>query len=222
MGIVDIMSCSLNLRNIEMCINGSCLFKNINLNLGHKDKVAIVGANGCGKTTLLKSIVGLIKPFNGSIEVFHNTLDSEKDFVKARKHIGFLFQDPEDQIISPTVIEEVSFGLLNERKSVTVAVQLAEKTLAELGIYHLRDRITLQLSGGEKKLVALASILIMEPDILLLDEPSASLDKKTEAALSNILRKLDKSILMVSHNEDFVKAVGAKKLYFTKDGLVES
>jgi len=109
--------------------------------------------------------------------------------------------------------------LLNKRINPTEAVNKTKIILKELDIFHLKDRITIKLSGGEKKLVALASILIMEPDILLLDEPSASLDNITENKIANILNNLDKSILLVSHNSEFVQKVGAKKLYLTKNGL---
>jgi cobalt/nickel transport system ATP-binding protein len=216
---VDQLSCSLTIKDLSVCTNGACLFQNVNLHLGHKDKIAVIGPNGCGKTTLLKSIVGLSPISSGTIEVFHQQLKDKDDFVHARKRIGFLFQEAEDQIISPTVIDEVAFGLLNARRPVANSIAAAEEMLHSLDIYHLRDRVTLQLSGGEKKMVALASILIMEPDLLLLDEPSASLDKQTEDKIAGILRDLNKSVLMVSHNEDFVCAVGAERMYLSRDGL---
>lgn len=215
------MSCSLTMKDVSVCTNGVCLFQGVNLHLGHKDKIAVIGPNGCGKTTLLKSIVGLTPVSSGSIEVFHHVLKEKDDFIHARKRIGFLFQDAEDQIISPTVVDEVAFGLLNARRPMGESLVAAEEMLKALDIFHLRDRVTLQLSGGEKKMVALASILIMEPDLLLLDEPSASLDKQTEDKIASILRSLNKSVLMVSHNDEFVRSVGADQMYLSLDGLKE-
>ncbi len=213
------MSCSLTIKDLSCERNGEMLFRNLSVRLGHKDKVAVMGANGAGKTTLLKTIVGLCPVASGTIEVFHRPVTCEKDFKEMRKHIGFLFQDSDDQFIAPSVIEEVAFGLLNSGMSVKEAVPVAEKMLDTLNIAHLRDRITLHLSGGEKKLTALASVLVMEPDILLLDEPSTALDEDAENHLASILASLDKSMLIVSHNPDFVRKTGAKIMYLSKEGL---
>ncbi len=213
------MSCSITLKDISLVRNGDTLFKNVTLSVGHKDKIAVMGPNGAGKTTLLKAIVGLCRVQSGSIEIFHHKLETEDDFRKARGHIGFVFQDSDDQIIAPTVIEEVAFGLLNSRVKPAQAQEQAEAMLAELGIPHLRDRITLHLSGGEKKLVTLASVLVMKPDILLLDEPSAGLDEKSVGQIASVLASIDKSMLIVSHDLDFVHRTGARIMCLTPDGL---
>jgi len=213
------VSCSITLKNLSLSRNGDTLFSNVTLSVGHKDKIAVMGPNGAGKTTLLKAIVGLCRVQSGTIEIFHHELITEDDFKKARGHIGFVFQDSDDQIIAPTVIEEVAFGLLNSRMKPAEAQAQAEAILAELGIPHLRDRITLHLSGGEKKLVTLASVLVMKPDILLLDEPSAGLDEKSVNQLAQILASIDKSMLIVSHDLDFVNKMGAQIKYLTPDGL---
>jgi cobalt/nickel transport system ATP-binding protein len=213
------LSCSITLKNLSLARNGEILFENVTLSVGHKDKIAVMGPNGAGKTTLLKSIVGLCKVKSGTIEIFHHELVSEDDFRKARGHIGFVFQDSDDQIIAPTVIEEVAFGMLNNRMNPAEAQTQAEAMLSELGILHLRDRITLHLSGGEKKLVTLASVLVMRPDILLLDEPSAGLDEKSVNHLAHILASIDKSMLIVSHDLDFVNKMGAKIMNLTREGL---
>jgi len=214
------MSCSITLRDLSLARNGELLFENVTLSVGHKDKIAVMGHNGAGKTTLLKSIVGLCKVRSGTVEIFHHRLVTEEDFRKARGHIGFVFQDSDDQIIAPTVIEEVAFGLLNSRMKPAEAEAQAEAMLGELGISRLRDRITLHLSGGEKKLVTLASVLVMKPDILLLDEPSAGLDEKSVNHLASILASIDKSMLIVSHDLEFVNKMGAQIMYLTREGLV--
>lgn len=215
------MSCTLSLNNISCCLGDRTLFRNVTINLTHKDKIAVLGPNGAGKTTLLKAIVGLQTISTGHFEIHHKRLETEKDFALARREVGFLFQDPDDQIIAPTVIEEVAFGLLNEGMKQSEAVAKAEAMLDELHISHLRDRITLNLSGGEKKMVALASVLVMKPAILLLDEPSAALDAKSENKLAEILKGIDKTMLIVSHDLGFIEKIGARKMFLTENGLIE-
>lgn len=215
------MNCTLKLKGLSCRTPDRVLFRDVSLSLTHRDKIAVVGANGAGKTTLLKAIVGLSEPCEGHIEVNHNTLKSEKDFVQARREIGFMFQDPDDQIIAPTVIEEVAFGLLNSGMKINEAVHMSEQILEELNISRLRDMVTIKLSGGEKKLVALASILVMNPSILLLDEPSAALDADSENKISDILRNISKTMLIVSHDLGFIEKTGARKMFLSEEGLKE-
>lgn len=215
------MSCSLTVRELSCKRNGRVLFENVTFRMGHKDKIALMGSNGAGKTTLLKSLAGLYTVASGSIEVFHKPMKCEKDFKSIRRHIGYLFQDSDDQFIAPTVIEEVAFGLLNRGMKLKEAEPMAEAMLERLNIVHLRDRVTLHLSGGEKKMTALASVLVMEPDILLLDEPSAGLDEASQTHLAEILSGLDKSMLIVSHDVDFVKKTGAQVKYLSENGLID-
>lgn len=210
------MSCSLNLKNISF----QELIKDVTLDLGHKEKIAIVGPNGCGKSTLLKIMVGLLEQDRGEVHYFHNHLSSKAAFLAYRHRIGYLFQDVEDQFICPSVIEEVAFNLLNMGKSKEEAYTCALEMLKEFNIDHLKEAVPMHLSGGEKKLVALASILISKPDILILDEPTNHLDAQTEAILKNILQKLDKSIVLVSHDEAFAKEV-VHKWYRLEGGLTE-
>lgn len=213
------MSCTLSLKNLSCRTTDRLLFENVTIDLTHHDKIAIIGANGVGKTTLLKTIVGLTPTCNGEIEIHHNVLKTEKHFAEARKIIGFLFQDPDDQIIAPTVMEEVAFGLLNKGIKLDEAIKTSEEILRELDILHLKDRITLCLSGGEKKLTALASILVMKPEILLLDEPSAALDAKSEDKLAEILKSIHKTMLIVSHDMNFIEKTGVRKMFLTEQGL---
>lgn len=215
------MSCSLKLTNISYKIYDEYLFKNINLHLKHKDKIAIIGPNGVGKTTLLKIISGLNKAESGEIEIFHEKIVTEKDFERARKKIGFLFQNPDDQLILPNVKDDIAFGLFNLGFVKNTVQQKVENIINKLQINHLSHKITFKLSGGEKKLVALAGILVCEPDILLLDEPSAGLDNKSMERIGEIIKELDKTVLIVSHNLEFVKQVTSKIYHLTQSGLHE-
>jgi len=176
----------------------------LNLRFHRGDRVGLVGPNGSGKTTLLHVIMGLLKPKSGTIEIFGRRVEREKEFRSVRKRIGLLFQDADDQLFNPTVLEDVAFGPLNLGKSKAEAREISRRTLGLLGLEDFEDRITHKLSGGEKKLVSLATILAMEPEILLLDEPSNGLDEATKVRLAGILSGLDLSYIVVSHEVEFL------------------
>jgi cobalt/nickel transport system ATP-binding protein len=148
--------------------------------------------------------MGLNKPTSGHLELFGKTVTSAKDFAEARQRIGLLFQDPDDQLFSPTVIEDVAFGPLNLGKSRENALDIARRTLANLGLEGFEDRITFKLSGGEKRLVSLATVMAMEPDVLLLDEPLSGLDFDTTSKIVEIISNLDQSCIIISHDIDFL------------------
>lgn len=213
------MSCSVALKNIKAKIANRVLFENLNLNLSHKEKIAIIGQNGSGKSTLLEIIGGLNKPCDGSVEIFHEPMRELSEFEKYRNLIGFLFQNSDDQFIAPSVIEDVAFSLLARGVSKDEARKRAEFMLAELGISHLRDEIVFYLSGGEKKLVALAGVLITEPKILLLDEPTTALDYDMQIKVANILGSLDIAQIIVSHDKEFINKVVDKVYFLNQNGL---
>jgi cobalt/nickel transport system ATP-binding protein len=179
----------------------------LNLSFYEGERMGLMGSNGSGKTTLFHIIMGLLKPSSGRIEIMGRPAKEEKDFRGVRKRIGLLFQDADDQLFSPTVLEDVAFGPLNLGKSQDEAQEIATKTLASLGLIGFEGRVTHKLSGGEKRLVSLATVLAMEPDVLLLDEPTTGLDEATEDRLVDILKDLDVSYILVSHNMDFLKEV---------------
>jgi cobalt/nickel transport system ATP-binding protein len=164
-------------------------------------------------------IMGLLKPSAGSIELFGRPVCMEKDFVEVRRRVGLLFQDADDQLFSPTVLEDVAFGPLNLGKSKSEAIEISKKTLAFLGLQGFEDRITFKLSGGEKRLVSLATLLAMEPEVLLLDEPTSGLDSQTKTKLIGILTSLDLSLVVISHEFDFLSAV-THHIYTMEDGKI--
>jgi cobalt/nickel transport system ATP-binding protein len=148
--------------------------------------------------------MGLLRPSSGKIELFDKPANEEKDFREVRKKIGLLFQDADDQLFSPTVLEDVAFGPLNLGKSPEEAKDIALKTLARLDLFGFENRITYKLSGGEKRLVSLATVLAMDPEVLLMDEPTNGLDDETEEKITDILKGLDLSYIFISHNLDFL------------------
>jgi cobalt/nickel transport system ATP-binding protein len=165
--------------------------------------------------------MGLLKPSAGRIEIFGKRARDEKDFADVRRKIGLLFQDADDQLFSPTVLEDVAFGPLNLGKTRKEAIRIAKETLAFLGLEGFENRITFKLSGGEKRLVSLATVLAMAPEILLLDEPINGLDKATQTKLAAILSGLDLSYLLISHDFDFL-AETTDAIYTMQDGKILS
>ncbi|MFO7707783.1 MAG: ABC transporter ATP-binding protein [Desulfobacterales bacterium] len=183
---------------------GPLVLRELDFRLNGGDRVGIMAPNGSGKTTLFHLIMGLVKPLSGKIEVFGRKVREEKDFVEVRRRIGLLFQDPDDQLFSPTVIEDVAFGPLNLGKPRDEAVAIARRTLAFLGLEGFEERVTFKLSGGEKRMVSLATVLAMEPEALLLDEPANGLDSRTRARLLEVLLGLDLAYVLISHELDFL------------------
>lgn len=209
------MSCTISLHDICAKIGSRTIFEGVNLRVSHKEKIAIIGANGAGKTTLLEIMGGLKEPQNGYVELFHEKISSLSEFTKFRVQIGFLFQNSDDQFLCPSVFDDVAFGL-RARGETNVNLRV-NRILESLEISHLKDEIVFELSGGEKKLVALAGVLVCEPKIILLDEPSAALDFTMQERITSILSSLDISQIIVSHDKEFIANV-AQKIYYLENG----
>jgi cobalt/nickel transport system ATP-binding protein len=183
----------LTLEDISFNYSGGPkVLADLDLQLFKGDRIGLMGPNGSGKTTLFQIIMGLLKPSSGSIEIYNTPRKTEKDFIDVRKKIGLLFQDADDQLFSPTVLEDVAFGPLNLGKSRDEALEISLNTLNFLGL------------SGFEKLVSLATVLAMEPEVLLLDEPTSGLDEKTKITLKNVLTRLDLSYIIISHEIDFL------------------
>ncbi|WP_286239429.1 energy-coupling factor ABC transporter ATP-binding protein [Neptuniibacter halophilus] len=184
----------------------------VDFQLNRGERVALTGANGAGKTTLLHLLVGLKKAKAGEIWAFGSPRREEKEFIEVRARAGFLFQDPDDQLFCPTVLEDVAFGPLNLGKSREQALQMARDTLASLGMSGFEERITHQLSGGEKRMITLASVLAMEPEVLLLDEPSNALDTRARQRLIETLLQLPQAMIIISHDSDFIAQLATREV----------
>jgi cobalt/nickel transport system ATP-binding protein len=210
----------INLEGVSFSYpGGPPVLNQLDFKLSRGNRIGLIAPNGSGKTTLLHLIMGLLKPSAGRIEIFGELTRDEKDFANVRRKIGLLFQDADDQLFSPTVLEDVAFGPLNLGKPKNEALRIARKTLDFLGLNGFEDRITFKLSGGEKRLVSLATVLAMEPKVLLLDEPINGLDKKTQTKLTEILSGLGLTYLLISHDFDFL-AETVDAIYTMADGKI--
>jgi cobalt/nickel transport system ATP-binding protein len=210
----------IHLKGITFSYPGAePVLDDLDLQFRRGEKLGLVAPNGSGKTTLLHIIMGLLKPDSGQMEIFGKPVREENDFLEVRHRIGLLFQDSDDQLFSPTVLDDVAFGPLNLGKSKQEAIDIARKTLAYLGLDGFESRITFKLSGGEKRLVSLATVLAMEPEVLLLDEPLNGLDAKTREAITQILSHLDLSYIIISHDIDFL-AIAANTIYTMQAGRI--
>ena len=196
---------------------GKPVLNNLTFSLPKGEKLGLIGYNGSGKTTLMHIIMGLLRPSSGTIRVLGKRIETKKDFVEVRRTIGFLFQNADDQLFSPTVLEDVAFGPLNLGKSPKEARIMAIEILEKLNLKGFEDRMTHRLSGGEKKLVSLATVLVMQPKALLLDEPTTGLDEEARFRIESLLNRLDISTIIVSHEYDFLAAT-TRKIYSMEAG----
>lgn len=185
------------------------------------ERIGLMGPIGSGKTTLLRLIVGLVHPTAGRVEVFGKTRTSERDFGEVRPRVGYLFQDPDDQLFCPTVAEDVAFGPFNLGKRRADVKRIVAETLEQLGLGGYEDRVAYQLSGGEKRLVALAGVLAMQPDVLLLDEPTAGLDPATADHVVEILQALPQAMVIVSHDQTHLQQI-ARTCWTLSEGQLQS
>ncbi|WP_421077423.1 energy-coupling factor ABC transporter ATP-binding protein [Methanothermococcus sp. Ax23] len=191
--------------------DGTLALSNINMNIYGGEILAIIGSNGAGKTTLLKILNGLEFPSSGEI-YFEGKKLTEKVLMKKssmkyfRSKVGFVFQDPDIMLFSPTVWDDVAFGPLH-LYSKEKAVKITDKTLRDMNIYGLRDKHPYNISGGEKKKASIASVISIEPEIILMDEPTSYLDPKSKRYIINLIKKLNnegKTIIFVSHDPNLV------------------
>lgn len=179
------------------------VLKNINFQLKKGESVGLVGANGVGKSTLLRILVGLNTGFQGDVMV--NNIPLEKKNLKTiRKNVGYVFQDADSQLFMSTVFDDVAFAPRNYGMS---EAEVNEKTMEALKVVHieqLKDKQIYKLSGGEKKLASIATILSTEPDVILMDEPSVALDPKNRRNLINILNRLNQAKIIASHDLNMI------------------
>ena len=213
------------LDRVTYTYNHQVALKEISLTIHAGERLAILGANGSGKSTLLKILDALYFPTSGNFRVFGEPLteqgmQDEKRAFDFRRRVGFVFQDPDVQLFSPTVWDEITFAPLHLGLPKTEVVERSEWAMDLLNIRKLRDRAPHRLSGGEKKKVALASVLSLRPDVWLLDEPTASLDPRSTSRLLDFLDELTregKTIITATHDLDIVEEIADRVVMFCED-----
>lgn len=183
--------------------DGNKALNGISFEIHHGESVAVVGSNGAGKSTLLLSMVGILFPDMGEIRIGDIPL-TKKTLPAIRQKIGFTFQNADHQLFSTTVYDDVAFGPRNYKLSENEVKKRVERALEIVGASHLSDRPPYRLSGGEKRSVSIACVLSMEPDILLMDEPSSNLDPKSRRNLINILKQFNHTKIIATHDMDMV------------------
>jgi cobalt/nickel transport system ATP-binding protein len=194
------------------------------------EKVALLGANGSGKSTLLKILDGLLFPDSGTFAAFgepvtEDNLEDEQFSMGFRSRVGFIFQNSDAQVFSPTVREEIAFGPLQLGWGKKKVEKRIGDVLGMLDIESLAERAPFQLSGGEKKRVAIASVLVMNPEVLLFDEPTAALDPRTQQWLIELIVELNahgKTIVMATHDLDVLDVIADRCLVFSEDHRIVS
>ncbi len=202
----------IHLRDIRFSYNSRRVLDGLNFSVEQGDRIGLIGPNGSGKTTLCRIIMGLLIPDSGEVEIFGKLRRREADFREVRTKIGFLFQDADDQLFCPTVLEDVAFGPLNQGKSVSETKEIALSTLESLGLDGFETRFTHELSGGEKRLVSLATVLAMQPEILILDEPTSGLDEEAVNRFAAVMNQSRITSLVVSHDREFVTMTTDRQL----------
>jgi cobalt/nickel transport system ATP-binding protein len=198
--------------------DGTKALKGIDFTITHGESVGIVGANGSGKTTLLMHLNGYILPTSGKINIGDLVLNKHTR-QEIRKKVGLVFQDPDDQLFMPTVYEDVAFGPLNMGFDSKKVDEKVKKALEIVNCYDLKDKPPHHLSGGQKRAVAIAAVIAMEPDILAMDEPSSNLDPKSRRALINLLKSFTHTKIIASHDLDMILDV-CERCIVLKDGLI--
>ncbi len=198
--------------------DGTGALKGVSFTITHGESVGLVGANGAGKSTLLLQVNGSMLPSAGRVRV--GDLDvTKKTRQEIRKKVGLIFQNPDDQLFMPTVYEDVAFGPLNLGMSAERVDERVRAALETVGCIDLRDKAPHHLSGGQKRAVAIATVLAMEPDILVMDEPSSGLDARSRRHLMVLLHGFRHTKIIASHDLDLILDV-CERCLVIKDGMI--
>ncbi len=193
----------LELKQVRFAYEkGKDVIRDVSFRIGDGENVGLIGANGAGKSTVLKLILGLLA---GEGEILADQIPVEKKTLpQIRKKMGYVLQNSDNQMFMPTVLEDMVFGPVNYGLTRAAAEEKAERVLEQLNISGLKDRYNHRISGGEKKMAAIATILTMEPDLILMDEPTASLDPYNRRQMIRLMRDLSQTLLITSHDLDMI------------------
>ncbi len=191
--------------------DGTAALRGVSFRFTHGESVGVVGANGAGKSTLLLHLNGCLSPGRGAVRI-GDVQVTRKTLPDVRRTVGMVFQDPDDQLFMPSVREEVAFGPLNAGLAPEEVEDRVSKALETVDASHLADRPPFRLSGGEKRAVAIASVLSLEPDVLVMDEPTANLDPHARRKTIDLLRSFHHTRVIATHDLDLVLDVCTRAL----------
>ncbi len=199
---------TIEVQNLTYCYpDGHLALEDVSLSVAPNERVGLVGPNGAGKSTLMLLLSGVLRAANGSIRVGGLALN-DANLGQIRAWVGLVFQNPDDQLFSPRVYQDVAFGPLHMGLPEDEVRARVARALAAVDMSDYADRISFHLSGGEKKRIALATVLSMDPKILVLDEPSAGLDPRARRGLIRLLKALDQQTMLIStHDMRLVQAL---------------
>lgn len=197
--------------------DGTAALRGVDFRLEAGESVALLGSNGSGKTTFVLHLNGLLAG-EGSVEVCGLAVE-KRNLAAIRRKVGMVFQDSESQLFMPTVLEDVAFGLLNQGLGAEQAAARAREALETVGMATAADRAPYHLSAGEKKRVAIAGILAMDPEILVLDEPTTFLDPPGRLALAELLARLPQAKIVVTHDTALARSL-CQRAFFFQDGVI--
>ena len=214
----------LSIKNLSYTYpDGTHALKNVNMEILKGQKVAIMGPNGAGKSTLFSHFNGLTEPTSGYLELDGKKMEyDKKSLLEVRQKVGIVFQDPNDQLFAPTVKEDVAFGPMNLGLSYEEVEKRVDEALELVGMKKFKDKTPHHLSGGQQKRVAIAGIIAMRPEIMILDEPTAGLDPQGVDQVLTILNNLNKdgmSIVISSHDIEMVNGF-AEKIFVLYEGEI--
>ena len=210
----------INIKDLSFSYEkGEKVLDGLNLTAHDGESIGIVGANGIGKSTLMKLLVGLYLNYEGQLEVAGHAVVKE-NLSHIRAHVGYVFQDSDSQLFLSTVEEDVAFGPKNYGLSDEEVKRRVEEALEKVHITHLRGKHNYKLSGGEKKLAAIATILSMEPDIIIMDEPSIALDPRNRRNLIGILNEIKALKIITSHDLDFIMDTCSRALLLDEGRII--
>lgn len=197
--------------------NGTTVLNNVSFEIADGESVGLIGANGAGKSTLMKLLLGLL-PFEGNIFVDGMRVE-KKNLLQIRKKIGFVLQDSDNQMFMPTVFEDMMFGPRNYGMSREEAEKRVDAVLTRLGLNDLKYRYNHKISGGEKRMAAIATVLAMEPEIIVMDEPSIALDPVNRRAVINTVNSLPMTKIIVSHDLDMILDTCQRVILLSRGGI---
>lgn len=211
---------TIELRNLCFSYpDGTEALRGLSFQIGYGESVAIVGGNGAGKTTLLQHLNGYLLPTGGEVLV-GGTPVTRKTMAAVRRSVGVVFQDPDDQLFMPTVFDDIAFGPLNAGCSLDEVERRVTASLERVGMLHLRERPPYKLSAGEKRAVAIATVLATEPDILVMDEPSSHLDPRGRRRLMTLLRSFEQTRIIATHDLEMVVEICQRVIVMDRGTVV--